>query len=170
MLGKTIVDLLNSQVNKEFFSSYLYLDMSNFFMLKGLNGFGHWFAVQSKEEYDHALLFVKYLQNNGEEIHLEPIAAPNENYIDFRKVLEVTLEHEIQVSQSINEIYAEASSLKDFKTMQFLDWFVKEQGEEEQNADNLCRRFDLFGTDARGLYLLDNELLARVYAAPTLVL
>ena len=74
------------------------------------------------------------------------------------------------VTGSINKIYAEAFKLNDFRTMQFLDWFIKEQGEEEKNADDNIKKFDLFGSDPKGLYMLDSEMKARVYAPPTLVL
>ncbi len=170
MLNKKITDLINSQINKEFYSSYLYLDMSNYYCDKNLNGFGNWFAIQTREEYDHAMLFLKYLLNNNEKVELTPIAAPDKTYSDFKQPLAVSLEHEIFISASINNIYADAYTLKDFKTMQFLNWFVKEQGEEEQKADDLNKRFDLFGTDARGLYLLDAELSSRTYNAPSLAI
>lgn len=170
MLNKKITDLLNSQINKEFYSWYLYLDMSNYYIEKNLNGFGNWFAIQAQEEYAHAMLFVKYILNNNEKVVFEEIAAPNKHYKDFKLPLEGSLEHEIFITASINTIYADAYALKDFKTMQFLDWFVKEQGEEEKNADDLCKRFDLFGTDSRGLYLLDTELAARLFKAPSLVI
>ena len=170
MLNSKITDLINSQINKEFFSSYLYLEISNYFYDKNLNGFGNWFAIQTQEEYAHAMFFVKYLQNNAEKVVLEQIANPSQQFENFKQPLILTLEHEQMISASINDIYAEAYVLKDFKTMQFLDWFVKEQGEEEQRADDLCKRFDLFGTDSRGLYLLDTELAARVFTAPSLVI
>lgn len=84
--------------------------------------------------------------------------------------LTAALEHEREVTASINNIYAAAYEAKDFRTMQFLDWFVKEQGEEEKSTEDLVKRFELFGNDAKGLYMLDAELGARVYAAPSLVL
>lgn len=170
MLNSKIADLINSQINKEFFSSYLYLEISNYFYDKSLNGFGNWFAIQTQEEYAHGMLFVKYLQNNAEKVVLESIANPSQQFEDFKQPLSLTLEHEQMISASINDIYAEAYTIKDFKTMQFLDWFVKEQGEEEQRADDLCKHFDLFGIDSRGLYLLDTELAARSYTAPSLVI
>jgi len=170
MLNKGITDLINSQINKEFYSSFLYLDMSNYYYDKNLNGFGNWFAIQTQEEYAHAMLFVKYLQNNGEKVVMSAIAAPENIYKDFKDPLAASLEHEIYISASINGIYAVAYELKDFKTMQFLDWFVKEQGEEEQKSDDLNKRYDLFGVDARGLYLLDAELATRNYSAPSLVI
>ena len=170
MLNKKITDLLNSQINKEFYSSYLYLDMSNFYVEKNLIGFGNWFDIQAREEHEHAMLMIKYILNNNEKVIFEAIASPDNLYKNFKHPLEETLEHEISISTSINAIYAEAYALKDFRTMQFLDWFVKEQGEEEKNANDLCKRFDLFASDPRGLYLLDAELATRIFNAPTLVL
>ena len=80
------------------------------------------------------------------------------------------MKHEQYVTSLIHTIYDAAYSIKDFRTMQFLDWFVKEQGEEETNADGLIKKFELFGDDPKSLYMLDNELAARVYSAPSLVL
>ena len=170
MLNKKIAELINNQINKEFYSSYLYLDMSNYYYDVNLNGFGNWFGIQTQEEYAHAMLFLKYMQNNGEKVVLEAIAKPDLVYNNYKDVLSEAYKHELMISESINNIYAAAYELKDFKTMQFLDWFVKEQGEEEKNVDELCKRYDLFGTDARGLYLLDTELAARVFVAPSLVI
>lgn len=170
MLSKEVVKLLNEQINKEFFSAYLYLDMSNYYDDKNLTGFSNWFKVQAQEERDHALLFLTYLQNNNEEIKLTSIAAPDKSYIDFRAPLTAALEHERFVTASIYNIYEEASRQKDFRTQQFLNWFITEQGEEEKNSEDLIERFDLFGSDAKSLYLLDAELAARIYAPPTLVL
>ena len=167
MLDKKITDLLNSQINKELYSWYLYLDMSNYYLEKNLGGFGNWFAIQAQEEYAHAMLIVKYIMNNSEKVVLEDIASPKKHYKDFKQPLEASLEHEIFISASINAIYGEAYGLKDFRTMQFLDWFVKEQGEEEKNANELCNRFDLFASDARGLYLLDAELGSRIFKSPS---
>jgi len=170
MLNKKITDLLNDQINKEFYSEYLYLDMSNYYFDKNLNGFGNWFAIQAMEEHAHAMLMVKYILNNTEKVILKDIAAPGKNYADFKQPLVGSLEHEILISTSINNIYAEAYALKDFRTIQFLEWFVKEQGEEEKNADDLCKRFDLFASDAHGLYLLDAELATRIFKSPSLVI
>lgn len=170
MLNKEVVKLLNEQVNKEFFSAYLYLDMANYYADQNLNGFENWFFVQAQEERDHALLFRQYLLNNGESVTLTEIAGPNEKYDNFRVPLVKAFEHEIKVTASINKIYEAAFKISDFRTMQFLDWFIKEQGEEEKNADDNIKRYDLFAGDPKGLFMLDNEMKARVYAAPTLVL
>ncbi len=170
MLDKKLAALLNKQVNMEFYSAYVYLDIHGYFEDRNLNGFSNWFYIQTQEERDHAMLFVKYLQNNSERVLFEDIKAPNSAYQTFRDPLAAAFEHECKVTASINEIYMEAYTLKDFRTMQFLDWFVKEQGEEEKNTDDLIKRYDLFGQDAKSLYMLDAELAARVYAPPSLVI
>ena len=170
MLDKNVVKLLNQQVNKEFYSAYLYLDFSNYYYDQGLDGFGNWYKIQAQEERDHAMLFVQYLQNNGERVVLEAIEKPGVELVSAKAVLAEGLKHERYVTELIHTIYDAAYSVKDFRTMQFLDWFVKEQGEEETNADNLVKKFELFGDDPKSLYMLDNELGTRVYTAPSLVL
>jgi ferritin len=170
MLNKEVANLLNEQINKEFYSAYLYMDMANYYADQSLNGFENWFFVQMQEERDHALLFRQYLLNNGEKVTLDKIDGPNQNYQNFREPLILALEHEQFVTASINSIYEAAYRNKDFRTMQFLDWFIKEQGEEEKNADDNIKKYDLFAGDPKGLYMLDNELKARMYAAPSLVL
>lgn len=170
MLDAKVVELLNQQVNKEFYSAYLYLDFSNYYYDQGLDGFGNWYKIQAQEERDHAMLFIQYLQNNGEQIILEAIEKPAIKLESAKAVLAEGLEHERYVTGLIHTIYDAAYSVKDFRTMQFLDWFVKEQGEEETNADNLVKKFELFGDDPKSLYMLDNELGGRVYSAPSLVL
>ena len=162
--------LLNEQINKEFYSAYLYLDFSNYFKAKGLDGFANWYLIQAQEERDHAMLFYQYLQNEGMEVTLEAIGKPDKELSSDLAVLNAGLEHERYVTSLINNIYSEAYASKDFRAMQFLDWFVKEQGEEETNAKDLITKMELFGSDARGLYLLNQELGARVYSAPSLVL
>lgn len=170
MLDKKVVELLNTQVNKEFYSAYLYLDIANYYTEQGLDGFANWYNIQAQEERDHALLFIKYLQNNDEKVTLDAIAKPDKTFDSNMAPLQVGYEHEQYVTGLIHAIYDQAYSVKDFRTMQFLDWFVKEQGEEETNANNLITKMELFGGDAKGLYMLDNELGARVYSAPSLVL
>jgi ferritin len=170
MLNKEVSSLLNTQINKEFYSAYLYLDMANYYLSKSLNGFGNWFKVQAQEERDHATLFITYLLNNGSDVSLGAIDAPGKVYSDLKAPLSESLEHELYVTSLIYTIYAEATKIHDFRTIQFLDWFVKEQGEEEKNIDELIKRFDLFGSDAKGLYMLDSELAARVYTPPSLII
>ncbi len=170
MLSKELTALLRKQVNMELGSAYIYLDMYSYYASENLDGFANWFYVQAQEETDHAMLFVKYLLSNGERVFFDEVAAPDLSYTSFRDPLAAALAHEQKVTASINSIYDAAHALKDFRTMQFLDWFVKEQGEEEENTDGLLKKYDLFGSDARSLYGLNAELAARVYAPPSLVL
>lgn len=170
MLDPKVAELLNTQVNKEFYSAYLYLDFANYYKDQGLDGFANWYNIQAQEERDHAMLFIQYLQNNGERVTLESIDKPEAVLAGFEDPLKAGLEHEQYVTSLIHAIYDAAYAQKDFRTMQFLDWFVKEQGEEEKNADDLITKFNLFGHDSRSLYMLDSELAARVYSAPSLVL
>jgi ferritin len=170
MLDKKVSKLLNEQINKELFSAYLYLDMSSYFEGRGLNGFANWYMIQAQEERDHAMLFYQYLHNNGEKVTLEAIGKPDKKFKKDMDVLKAGLEHEEYVTSLINNIYEAAYKVKDFRTMQFLDWFIKEQGEEETNANDMITKMELFGSDPKGLYMLNQELAARTYSAPSLVL
>ena len=170
MLDKKVSKLLNEQINKELYSAYLYLDMSSYFEDRGLNGFANWYMIQAQEERDHAMLFYQYLHNNGEKVTLEAIGKPEKKFKKDMDVLKAGLEHEEYVTSLINAIYDAAYNVKDFRTMQFLDWFIKEQGEEETNANDMITKMELFGSDPKGLYMLNQELAARTYSAPSLTL
>ena len=169
-MNEKIASLLNEQINKEFYSAYLYLDMANYYDELDLDGFANYYMIQAQEERDHALLFMKYMQNNGLKVTLEAIGKPDKVYASPMDPLVAAAEHERYVTSLINDIYHEAHSAKDYRTMKFLDWFVDEQMEEEDNADSMISRFKLFGSDSKGLYLLDQEYAGRVYTAPSLVL
>lgn len=169
-MDQKVAHLINDQINKELYSAYLYLDFANYYASVGLNGFENWYKVQAQEERDHAMLFYQYLHNNSEKVTLEAIAKPDKALTDNMAPLKAALEHEQYVTSLINNIYMAAYEVKDFRTMQLLDWFVKEQGEEEKNATDLITKMELFGSDAKGLYMLNSELASRVYAAPSLVL
>ena len=170
MMNSKVRELLNDQINKEFYSAYLYLEFSNYFSRVGLDGFANWYMIQAEEERDHAMLFYTYLQNENQPVELYAIGKPEVEINAHIDVLNKGLHHEEYVTSLINDIYSAAHDVKDYRTMQFLDWFVKEQGEEETNANNLISKYELFGSDPKGLYLLDQELAARVYTAPSLVL
>ena len=113
---------------------------------------------------------MKYMQNNGLKVTLEAIGKPDKTFDSILSPLEVAAEHERYVTALINNIYHEAHQAKDYRTMKFLDWFVDEQMEEEENADKMISRYQLFGSDPKGLYLLDQEYATRVYTAPSLIL
>lgn len=170
MLTKEVRDLLNNQVNAEFYSAYLYLDFSVYYDDLGLDGFANWYRIQAQEERDHALLMMQYMQNNGERVVLEAIQKPDKVLDDKLHVLELALEHEQLVTSLIHAIYDAAYTARDFRTMQFLDWFVKEQCEEEKNASDMIQKMKMFGDDCKGLYMLNAEMLGRAYSAPSLTL
>ena len=170
MMNERVHELLNQQINKEFYSAYLYLDFSNYFEERGLDGFANWYMIQAQEERDHAMLFYKFLQNESKKVTLEAIDKPDKELKSDMDVLLAGLEHEKYVTSLIHDIYAEAYAAKDFRTMQFLDWFVKEQGEEETNANDMITKMELFGSDPKSLYMLNQELAGRIYSAPSLVL
>lgn len=170
MLDSKVAKLLNEQINNELYSAYLYLDFSIYYDEQGLDGFSNWYMIQAQEERDHAMLMLQYLQNNGEKVTLESVAKPDKTPNELIEPLEMGLEHEKYVTSLINDIYDAAYSVKDFRTMQFLDWFVKEQCEEEKTAEDMIKKMELFGRDSKGLYMLDSEFASRVYTAPSLVL
>ena len=163
-MDKKVAELLNDQINKELYSAYLYLDMANFYSDKGLDGFANWYEIQAKEEQDHAMLIYQYLHNNNEKVTLEAVAKPDKTYSELIDPLRAGLAHEQYVTSLINNIYAAAQEVKDFRTTQFLDWFIKEQGEEEKNSSDQITKMELFGDDARSLYMLNEELGGRVYS------
>lgn len=167
MIDKRIAELINVQVNKELYSAYLYLDFANYYEAEGLDGFAHWYQVQAQEERDHAMMMRRYLIDNGVQVTFDAIDKPDKEAKKHDDPLAFGYEHEKYVTSLINFIYAEAFKIHDFKTMQFLDWFIKEQGEEEKNAEDMIKKFELYGHDAKGLYALNQELLARVYAPST---
>ena len=170
MFTEKVKKLLNEQITKEFFSAYLYLYFANYYEEQGLKGFANWFRVQAQEERDHALLFITYMQNNEIKVTFEAIEKPLTPLEKHMDALHGSLEHEQFVTASIHTIYEAAYEAKDFRTMQFLDWFVREQAEEETNATDNIKKMELFGTDSKGLYMLDQEMGARMYAPPSLVL
>lgn len=170
MLNKKIVAMLNDQINMEWYSAYFYLDIYGYYSDQNLDGFANWFHIQAQEERDHAMLFIQYILNNNGRLVLQDIKASKEKFDDLKKPLEAAFEHELKVTKSIHDIYEKAHELKDFRTMQFLDWFVKEQGEEEKNTEDIIKKYELFGKDEKSLYLINTELGARAYVPASLTL
>ncbi len=164
----TISEMLSKQVNKELYSAYLYLEFQNILNDRGLQGFAHWYMIQAQEERDHAMLFYEYLQHNNQKVALEAVEKPETPANTILEILEAALAHEEYITASINDIYEVALREKDYRTKEFLDWFVKEQGEEEANAQTLIDKVKLLGGDPKNMYLLDQELAARAYTAPDL--
>lgn len=165
-----IVQLLNEQINKKFHAAYLHLDFSNYYEKEGLDGFSNWYVIQAQKERDQAMLLIQYLQNNNEKVTLEYAGQIDAELNDRLGVLELGLEHERNATGLINTIYDAAYSVRDFRTMQILDWFVKEQNEEEKNAESLMEKMKHCVGNAIGLRALNREMAGRTYTAPTLAL
>jgi ferritin len=162
-----VYELINDQINKELYSAYLYLSFADYYEEYGLDGYANWYEIQAQEERDHALIFRNYLHDNGEKVKLLAIAEPDKVFTDPVQPLEAGLEHEKYVTSLINGIYAAALEANDYRTQQFLNWFIDEQMEEEANADEMLTKMRLFGSDARSLYELNQEYASRVYSTPS---
>lgn len=169
MVSKNIEKLINEQINKEFYSAYFYLSIEAYLRSINLDGFANFFRVQVQEERDHAMLFFNFLNHINGNIKLEAIATPPFEFKSPEEVFELALKHEYTVTESIYNIVNAAVEEKDHKTNTFLQWFVTEQAEEESNIEKYLKKIQLVGEDGRGILLLDQELAARVYTPPTLV-
>lgn len=167
MLNKKVEDALNAQVNAEFWSAYLYLSMAHNFEADGKPGIANWFKVQFQEEQAHAEIFMNYINQRGGRVLLKPIDAVETHWATPLDAFKATLEHERKVTALINNIYSIAESEHDYATREMLNWFVKEQVEEEDSAQELIDKFTLIGNDGMGIYSLDRELATRSYTVPS---
>ncbi len=163
MLNKKLEEALNAQINAEFWSAYLYLSMSADMSAKGLSGVANWFAIQFKEEQDHAMKFFNYVISRGGKVTLKSIDKVETSWKNALDAFEETLKHEEVVTSLINNLYAIATEEKDYATQSMLKWFIDEQVEEEETAQGLIDTLKLIGDNGYGLYQFDKELAARVY-------
>lgn len=166
MLSPAIEKALNEQINAEFWSAYLYLAMSCDAEAAGRPGIANWFKIQFQEEQAHAQIFINYVNARGGRVMLMPIAGVPTRWECPLCAFKDTLQHEQKVTAMINNLYALAENERDYATREMLNWFISEQVEEEENAKTLIDKFTLIGNDGMGIYMLDQELAARVYAEP----
>lgn len=167
MISEKMERLLNEQIQKEFYSAYLYISFEAYFKSRNLNGFAHWFRVQAMEERDHAIIFVNYLNHVGGRVKLQTLEAPEWDFKSIEEVITRQLEHERIVTSSIYNIADNAIEERDHKTNSFLKWFIDEQAEEEANAEQNLAKIRLVGeNDGRGILMLDAEMATRVYVVP----
>lgn len=169
MISNKIQDAINAQINAELWSGYLYLSMAMNFEAQGRQGVANWFRIQFQEEQAHAEIFINYLNQRGGRVILKPIDAVPTDWESPLAAFEATLEHEKKVTALINNLFGLAEEEKDYATRDRLAWFVNEQVEEEDNASQLIDKFKLIGDNGFGLYMLDQELAARVYTAPSIL-
>lgn len=166
MINEKVGKVLNDQVNKELYSSYLYLSMSAYFSDLGLLGFANWMRIQAQEELAHAMLIYDFLIDRGEKVILASVDTPPNTWNSTLDVMEEVLKHEVYVTGLINNIVTVAEEIKDRATMSYMNWFVDEQVEEEANAQDIISKLKLIGDDKSALYLLDKDLSARVFVQP----
>jgi ferritin len=163
MLKDKIAEALNKQINEELYSSYLYLSMSAYFEDMGLKGFANWMMVQAMEERDHAMKIYNYLVNQGARVKLYEIKEPPFEFGSIKNTFEEVLKHEQHITSKINELVDIAEELKDRATFNFLQWYIDEQVEEEENARDILTRLEFVGDDKNALFVLDRELAQRQY-------
>ena len=161
-ISNSINEILNEQINKEFYSGYLYLSMSAHLKELGLNGFASWTKLQAKEEVEHGLKIFDYLINCDSFVTLKQIRTPEFEFNGIISIFNHIFEHEQCITNAIMNIAQKAEEENDRTTLNFVDWFIAEQIEEEENVKNIIKRLELFGEDKVALYLMDKELAERV--------
>ncbi|MHA7993074.1 ferritin [Collinsella sp. BM28] len=166
-MNENVAKVLEEQINKEFYSAYLYLTFADYYEDRGLKGFANWYEIQVKEEVDHAMAMRRYLLDNDYKPTMFAIEQPSMHFENDLDPLEAGLAHEEYVTSLIHHCYEVAHEAHDIRALRMLDFFVKEQGEEEANARDMVTKMKLFGSDPKGLYDLDREYQARVYTQMT---
>lgn len=160
-------DALNEQINKEFYSSYLYLSMSAYAQTLGLPGVSHWMKIQAQEELTHANKFFDYVHERNGKVDLKPIEAVDNDFGTVVELFERVLEHEEYVTASINELVDIAIEISDHATRSMLMWFVDEQVEEEANVGEIIDQLKMVAGKGQGLFMMDKEMAARVFVDDT---
>ena len=167
MLSKKLHDAINAQINAEMWSAYLYLSMSVDAADKGQKGIANWFAIQFKEEQDHAQIFINYLISRGCRVELKAIDSVETSWESPLAAFKATLEHEKKVTSLIHNLYEIALEDKDYASQSMLKWFIDEQVEEEENAQEIIDTLTKVGNSDLGLYMVDKDLSARTYSTPS---
>jgi ferritin len=161
IIGKAMQEAINAQINKEFFSSYLYLSMAAYFEDKNLTGFAHWMRLQADEEREHAMKFYNFILDRGGQVRLTSIDAPETEWKSNLEVAEQVAKHEAKVTASINDLYELALKEKDYPAQAMLQWFITEQVEEEKNATDLVAKLRLIEERGTAVLMLDHRLSKR---------
>lgn len=168
MINEKMEQAFNSQINKEFYSSYLYLSMSAYAQSKGLPGFANWLRVQAQEEIFHATTMFDYVLERGGNVKLEAVDTPKWDWKNVLEVFEETLAHEHYVTSLINQLADVADEVKDRASLTFLQWFINEQVEEEATATDIVAKLKLINLNGDALFAMDKDLATRVFVAPVI--
>ena len=166
-MSRNLFKAINDQINAELWSAYLYLSMSMDCEAKGYKGIANWFYVQFQEEQDHARIFMNYLNSRDEKVVLLPIAEVQTEWDSVLDMYKDTLNHEKKVTAMINNIASIADQDRDFASINRIAWFIDEQVEEEEAARDMIAAFEAVEGNKYGMYMLDKELAARTYVAPS---
>ncbi len=158
MLSPKMEQALNDQINAEFFSAYLYLSMSAYFVATNFDGFANWMRIQYEEETQHALKIYDYINDRRGTVVLQAIEKPQTEWDSPLEVFEASFKHEQFVTGRINALVALAREEKDPATESFLKWFVDEQVEEETSVDAVVQDMKRVQDFPAGMFLLDREL------------
>lgn len=166
MMTQRMADAINEQINKEFYSAHLYLAMAAQFEEMNLPGFANWMRVQFQEEEFHAMKFLDHMVNRGMRVELKQIDAPPKEWASAYDIFAESYEHETKVTGMIGNLVRIAMEENDFASHQFLQWYVAEQVEEEDNTSTVRDKIKMVQDMPGGLYMLDQELAARVFTPP----
>lgn len=168
MIDTKMEKAFNNQINAELYSEYLYLSMKAYFANLNLNGFVNWFNVQVQEEHAHGMGMFDYVIERGGRIELQAIDKPETNWESPLVCFKQVLEHEEYVTSRINALMDVAEEVKDRAALSFLNWYLKEQVEEEASVGNVLATLELIGDDKHALLMLDRELAARTFVQPVI--
>ena len=171
-IKKEMQDAINDQIQAEMFSAYLYLSMASWLDDEDLPGFSNWMRCQYMEESMHAMKFFNFLNERGGRAELKAIEAPDTKWNSYVEAFEAVVKHEEYISERINKLVSLSRKLEDYATESFLMWYVDEQVEEEDSANEVLSKVKRIKTDSNGLFMLDKELAARALspaAVPTIL-
>lgn len=158
MIKQKVQDEVNDQIQAEFQSGWLYLAFAAWFEDRDLEGFAHWMRLQWQEEQDHGMKFYDHILRRGGQVELKDLDKPTVDAETVVEIFEDVLEHERYITKRIHKLYDLAQDEGDYPLQTLLHWFIDEQVEEEENADNILQRLKMIGDDTTGLYMLDQEL------------
>ena len=161
MMNKTIQNAISEQIAREFYSGYLYLSMSAYFQSMNLPGCAQWMRIQYQEEVNHALKLFDYVHEREGHVSLQAIQQPKADFKSPLDVFEQALNHEREVSLTINQLYALTQKENDYPTQIALQWFITEQVEEEKSAGAIVEQIKMIGDNKVALLMLDRQLGAR---------
>lgn len=168
MANEKMITQLNDQFRKELFSAYYYLSMSAYFSSINLDGFANFFRVQVQEERDHAMAFYDFINKIGGKVTFDQIDEPKQNFTAPQEVFELAYQHELFVTSSINSLMDTAQEERNRISQVFLQWFISEQAEEEENMNKILNKLKLVKSESAGLFMIDNELAQRIYVMPVI--